>query len=85
MVSHLQFQPETVVVRVGQPVVWQFGGEGVVYQVTGLSGPNAALAHYSSPQKETGTWEHTFTTPGTYRYECGLHTYMHGEVIVQAN
>jgi plastocyanin len=29
-----------------------------------------------------GTWQHVFTTPGTYRYFCSLHPYMKATVVV---
>lgn len=31
-----------------------------------------------------GTFQFTFTTPGTYPYHCTFHSWMHGEVVVLA-
>ena len=31
-----------------------------------------------------GTYQFTFTTPGTYAYHCTFHSWMHGKVIVEA-
>jgi plastocyanin len=30
----------------------------------------------------SGTWQHVFTKPGTYRYFCELHPYMKATVVV---
>jgi plastocyanin len=30
----------------------------------------------------SGTYSHTFTTPGTYHYQCTIHSGMTGVVIV---
>ncbi len=32
-----------------------------------------------------GTWQFTFTTPGTYTYHCSFHAWMQGTVIVKAS
>ena len=37
---------------------------------------------FHSDDLTTGTYEHTFTTPGDYTYNCSLHHGMNGEVVV---
>jgi plastocyanin len=60
----------------GTLVRWQFA-DSEEHNVAGnmqLFGP--------SGEKLAGLWEHTFTTAGTYRYGCSIHSDMRGYSIV---
>jgi plastocyanin len=78
-IHQMAFRPRVVTVRVGQPVTWRFEDAQVEHDV------DAADGSFHSPLKDSGTWTHTFTAPGTYSYFCSVHTYMTGEVVVTAS
>lgn len=77
--QHLQFTPAVVTVKVGQPVVWVFDDQDVPHDVRSI--PTGPLR---SGVETSGTYEYTFTAPGTYNYECTIHVMddMTGKVIV---
>jgi plastocyanin len=68
------FDPATATVKVGGTVRWQWGG-GVLHDVAGGS--------FKSPVKSKGTYEHTFTTAGTFAFHCNVHPGMKGAVTVE--
>lgn len=92
--SLLVFQPATIEVRAGQTVVWK-NSSREVHTVTADPGeatdaqdvelPKGAKRFDSGFLNPTQTYEHTFKTPGTYRYVCTLHEVqrMVGQVIVK--
>ena len=92
--SLLVFQPATIEVRAGQTVVWK-NSSREVHTVTADPGeatdaqdvelPKGAQRFDSGFLNPTQTYEHTFKTPGTYRYVCTLHEVqrMVGQVIVK--
>lgn len=72
-----QFSPATVNIADEGEVTWTF--ESVTHNVvfastTGAPGNIAAMAN--------GTASRTFSTPGTFEYECTIHSGMDGTVIV---
>jgi plastocyanin len=77
-IHQMAFRPRIVTVRVGQPVTWRFEDAQVEHDVDSTTGA------FRSPVKDSGTWTHVFSTPGTYSYFCSIHTYMTGQVIVVA-
>jgi plastocyanin len=79
------YSPATVVVVIGKnnTVFWT-NDDSAPHTVTsdtagmfdsGTSGPLIT---------QGGTYQFTFTTPGTYTYHCTFHNWMHGKVIVEA-
>lgn len=82
MTFGLKFQPAEVRVRAGQTVEWRNKG---FFEHTVTFDPSKAAdpAHVSLPAGvapfdsgkigANGSWKHTFTTPGTYRYVCEPH------------
>lgn len=80
VLQHLQFRPSVVTAKVGQPVVWEFDDQDVPHDVTSL--PLSGPLH--SKIETSGTYQHTFTVPGTYHYECTIHVMdaMTGTVVV---
>lgn len=72
-INGFAFNPENVNIVAGDTVVWT-NDDGVAHNVSGGS--------FSSGNFVTGTFTHTFTTPGTYEYFCTLHGSMRGSVIV---
>jgi len=69
-----EFGPAAVQIEPGQTVTWTW---------TGQEDHNVVGDGIESPTQSTGTFAHTFTDPGVYDYECTLHFFMRGEVIVQ--
>ena len=68
----------------GGTVTWRWGNTGSVpHSVASVSSPSFAS---SAVQTGSGsTYQQTFTTPGTYRYNCAVHgDLMTGVVVVTA-
>jgi plastocyanin len=75
-IQSFAFGPGTVTVRPGTTVTWTQQDED---QHT-VTADDASFA--SSPLVTGQTYTHTFTAPGTYRYHCAIHPFMHGTVTV---
>jgi plastocyanin len=71
---NIAFNPRTVTIKAGQTVAWHFDDGSIVHNVTGNG--------WASSDLDTGYYTHTFTTPGTYNYQCTIHSGMDGTVIV---
>ncbi len=69
-----EFGPSAVQIEPGQTVTWTW---------TGQEDHNVVGDGMESPTQSNGTFAHTFADPGVYDYECTLHFFMRGEVIVQ--
>ena len=92
--SLLVFEPATIEVKAGQTVVWK-NSSREVHTVTAdprqatnaqdVELPKGAQGFDSGFLNPTQIYEHTFKTPGTYRYVCTLHEVqrMIGQVIVR--
>ena len=80
--SSLSFSPSTITVDPGQPVCWTWAGTTAEHNVKADNG-----AFTSGPPTERGTFQFTFTTPGTYGYYCQVHgtltAGMRGRVVVR--
>lgn len=77
------FAPAVVQVPVGTTLTWTFadtgasgGGEPVPHDVV--------FAAERSPIQAVGSYQRTFTAPGSYSYVCSLHPFMEGRVEVIA-
>jgi plastocyanin len=69
------FNPATLNIKVGDTVRWTNYDS---------AGHNVVSATFSSNTMNTGdTFQHTFTTPGTYSYVCTFHANMKATIIVQ--
>ena len=75
LIKDFKFQPQQVTISKGDTVTWTHPG------------PASHTVKFSDSEspilKEGGTYSKTFSQPGTYNYECGIHPYMKGTVIVQ--
>jgi plastocyanin len=71
-----RFHPPVIQIRQGQTVTWSFSDNGTTHNVKG--------AGWGSGDQASGTFRHTFTAPGSYRYSCTLHIGMNGRVDVVA-
>lgn len=70
-----QYTPSTATIQVGQTVEWKWE-DPRIHNVVFAAG-------FSSPSQTTGTWYHTFNSPGSFFYRCTFHPNMVGEVIVK--
>jgi plastocyanin len=83
-----QFNPQTITISVGTTVEWvnkdqtahSVLSDKFHDQMPTSVGPNELA---SGPIEPGGTYQKTFTAPGTYKYDCMIHQYMHGVVIVR--
>ena len=92
--SLLVFEPAIIEVKAGQTVVWK-NSSREVHTVTADPGqatnaqdvelPKGAHRFDSGYLNPSQSYEHTFRTPGTYRYVCTLHEVqrMIGQIIVK--
>lgn len=67
------FEPSETEIETGDTVQWNWIGEAP---------HNVAGEGFSSPTQTTGTFEHEFTTPGSFAYVCTLHPEMTGNIVV---
>jgi len=74
VLHNIAFNPQTVTIKAGQTVAWKFDDGSIVHNVT--------FATFASSDMDSGYYTHTFTTPGTYNYQCTIHSGMTGVVIV---
>lgn len=80
MTSRDRFEPPIIHARVGQPVRWiNTSTSSHTVTVGGARWPadtelpRGAKPFDSGPIGISGSFEHTFDVPGTYRYVCTLH------------
>ncbi len=78
-VKGMKFSPETITVKRGAKVTWNFVDNGVPHTVTGLRDFGMAL---NSPILKEGDYSYVFDRIGTYQYICTLHPNMKGTVTV---
>jgi plastocyanin len=69
-----RFHPPVIQIKQGQTVTWSFNDGGVTHNVKGTG--------WGSGDQASGTFQHTFAAPGSYRYSCTLHLGMNGRVDV---
>lgn len=67
------FGPESVQVPVGTTITWIWEGK---------ERHNVVGDDFESPVQTEGTFSQTFAAPGSYDYECTLHFFMRGQVVV---
>jgi plastocyanin len=70
------FAPPTITIHTGDTVRW-INDDDDAHTVTAIDGS------FDSKGIDTnGSWTHTFTKPGTYKYFCELHPFMKGTIVV---
>lgn len=74
----IAFKPGDITVKAGETVTWRFEDQGISHDVV------AKDESFKSEVKDSGTFRHTFDTPGTYDYICSLHpVQMKGTIVVR--
>jgi plastocyanin len=75
MINGFVFGPTALTVKAGATVTWTNQDE----EPHTVVGPDLKSPVLGNPGS---TFSHTFTTAGTYSYNCSIHPYMHGTVTV---
>jgi plastocyanin len=75
-ILNFAYHPKTVTVKVGGKVTWT-NRDSTNHTVTADSGA-FDLGNLNTGQSKSMT----FTKPGTYKYHCNYHPFMHGTVVV---
>lgn len=72
------FSPDSISITAGSAVKWNWAGSNHSVSSTGIN----AFAG-SDIQNADATWGPIlFSTPGVYTYECAVHTFMQGKIVV---
>ena len=74
--GEVSFVPTSVTIRAGQTVQWRWDDSSLPQNVTFAAG-------FHSATQTSGTYSHTFETPGVYPYTSTIHFNTNGEVIVR--
>ncbi len=81
LVANNQFQPANLVVTAGTTVRWAWATTATSHSVVPVGGAEPAASAVSAAPF---AYQHTFTTPGVYDYECSVHgNLMTGTITVQ--
>ena len=72
---NVSFAPAVVNISAGQTVEWKWNDGQIPHNVT--------FDAFHSATMITGTYFHTFDTPGVYQYRCTIHINMVGTVVVR--
>lgn len=65
------FDPEVIEINPGETVTWTWVA-GTHSVRSGIAATCSPDSQFDSGTKSSGTFSHTFTTPGTYEYFCGV-------------
>jgi amicyanin len=77
-IKNFAFDPAQITIKAGEQVTWT-NGDAMGHDIVSDSGEA-----FKSEILATGqSFSHTFSTPGTYQYHCGVHPSMNGKVIVE--
>jgi plastocyanin len=76
-----QFKPKTIEVTAGTTVKWE-NGDAIEHSVTSGMPGKPSGAFDSGFFTKGGSFEHTFTEPGTFTYFCKRHNNMTATVVV---
>ena len=79
MTTQEPFSPASWTVPVNGTVTW-YNGDTMQHTVT--SDIDAPVVFDSRSLESGGTFSFKFTQPGTYKYHCTPHPWMHGTIVV---
>ena len=75
-ITNFAFAPAEITVVAGTTVTWM--NEDITQH--DVFAPPVGLQ--SPVLNQNDSYTHTFSSPGTYRYICSIHPFMHGTVVV---
>jgi len=78
-VANFSFSPKDLTIPLGTTITWDFDQPDAPHNVVTTSGP--ATVNSGTPQG-SGRYTYTFTKAGRYTYDCQVHPYMTGTVVV---
>ena len=85
-IGHYQWSIPQIHLDLGEHVTWYWVGPDTLHSVTGTSPNDAGWdsdAGLSTPRHDLGdTYQLTFNQPGTYTFQCKLHSSVRGSVVV---
>ncbi len=85
-IGHYQWSLPQIHLDLGEHVTWYWVGPDTLHSVTGTSPNDAGWdsdAGASTPRHDLGdTYQLTFNQPGTYTFQCKLHSSVRGSVVV---
>lgn len=79
-IANYEFNPTPVMVKVGTTVTWT--NSDIARHSIVSDDPQSQFAPHGDLINQDGKYTFTFTKPGTYKYHCEPHPYMHGTVVV---
>ncbi len=79
-IQNFAFNPQTITVPVGTTVTWT-NLDGAAHTVSSTSAPEGK-GFDSGLLNQEGSFPLTFTVPGTYEYQCNIHPFMKGTIVV---
>lgn len=77
-ISNFAFTPNTITISKGSSIVWT-NLDSAPHTIVSDTGDELN----SESLSKGGTFSHTFNSPGTYEYHCGIHPSMKAKVIVE--
>ena len=85
-IGHYQWSIPQIHLDLGEHVTWYWVGPDTLHSVTGTSPNDAGWDSdpgQSTPRHDLGdTYQLTFNQPGTYTFQCKLHSGVRGSVVV---
>lgn len=85
-IGHYRWSSPEVQVDLGEHVTWYWIGPDTMHSVTGTSADDAGIDSdpgRDMPDHDIGdSFQVTFNTPGTYTFQCKLHSSVRGTVVV---
>jgi plastocyanin len=85
-ITNFEWSNKQVHIDLGEKVTWDWLGPDLAHSVTGVSAD--ALGWDSDPNTDApdhrpgDSYTIQFTAPGTYQFQCKLHSFVRGEVVV---
>jgi plastocyanin len=85
-ISNFEWSNKQVHIDLGESVTWDWLGPDLAHSVTGISAN--ALGWDSDPNTDApdhrpgDTYSIQFNAPGTYEFQCKLHNFVRGDVVV---
>ncbi|HEX2063136.1 MAG TPA: plastocyanin/azurin family copper-binding protein [Acidimicrobiales bacterium] len=67
VIKDIAFKPSRLFVETGDTVTWLFDDKGIPHDVV------AEDESFQSETQDSGTFRHTFDTPGSFPYKCSIH------------
>jgi plastocyanin len=87
-IGHYQWSSPDIHLDLGEHVTWYWVGPDTMHSVTGVSESAQGLdsdAGIDFPRHDLGSsFQLSFNQPGTYDFQCKLHSVVHGEVVVSS-